>query len=101
MLDAKTLDHFEKKWLKRCKPLEDIVFALSISPDSGKFVPEAEGKVADAKAMIKRYIDLLVDEFGTGDMTNLPPEDPEAEKNRKREERKKRMEAFQRGEKPQ
>lgn len=98
-MDAKTLDTFEKLWLKKCKPLEGLVFSLSISPGAETYVPEAEAMVEEVKGMITRYIQLLVDEFGTGDMNNLPPEDTVDEKARKREERRKRMEAFQRGEK--
>ena len=99
-MDAKTLDTFEKLWLKKCKPLEELVFTLSISPNAEEYAPEAEAMVEKVKGMIAQYMQLLVDEFGIGDMNNLPTENTADEKARKREERRKRMEAFQRGEKP-
>jgi hypothetical protein len=88
---------FRKKWEKQLADLENMLFTLTLDPTKAGCVPQVQAMLDELRALIEENV-FMMDNYLVDKGDAPVVETPEEQKAREREERRKRMEAFQKGE---
>ncbi len=88
---------FRKKWEKQLADLENMLFTLTLDSSKAGCISQVQAMVDELKALIEENV-FMMDNYLVDKGDAPVVETPEEQKAREKEERRKRMEAYQKGE---
>ena len=88
------LEMWERKWKEACRPIEDLIFTMSLNPTTQGPIPAVQAVLKEVTDLIQMTIDSMK-YYAVSPDAAAPPEQTTDEKERAREERRRRMARFQ------